>query len=218
MAEEQTPPRRRGLPVWAHFVMAVLVIALVQGLVVKVYRVPSGSMEQTLSVGQMIAVNRNSGAAERGGVWVFNANESWLRGPKPTIDGPRNLAKWGLGLLGYGPGLEHALVKRVVGEGGDTVACCDADGRVTVDGEPLDEPYIYEDYPFDAGTLDCSTSPRSSRCFGPVLVPDDGYLMLGDHRSRSGDSVYGCRLEGADENCAIFATKDDLVGKVIGVS
>lgn len=198
--------------------MAVLVIAVVQGFVVKIYRVPSGSMEQTLSVGQVIAVNRNSGAVERGEIWVFNANESWLKEPKPTIDGPRNIAKWGLGLLGYGPGLEHALVKRVIGEGGDAVACCDTEGRVTVDDEPLDEPYIYEDFPFEAGSLDCSTSPRSMRCFDPILVPEGRYVMLGDHRSRSGDSVYPCRRDAADEECAIFATEEDLVGKVIGVS
>lgn len=218
MSEKQQSRRRRGLPVWVHFLAAVLAIALVQGFVVKIYRVPSGSMEQTLNVGQTIAVNRNSGAADRGEIWVFNANEAWLQGAKPTIDGPKNLAKWGLGILGYGPGLEHALVKRVLGEEGDTVACCDTQGRLTVNDEALDEPYIYEDYPFEAGVLDCATTPRSPRCFDPILVPENEYLMLGDHRSRSGDSVSACRRDDPLPECAKFAAEEDLVGKVIGVN
>ncbi|MEZ5084821.1 MAG: signal peptidase I [Tessaracoccus sp.] len=217
MAEQQAEKRRRGLPVWAHFLIAVLALALLQGFVVKLYRVPSGSMEQTLEVGQFLAVNRNSGSAERGEIWVFNANEAWLGEPKPAIDGPANFAKWGLGKLGFGPGLEHALVKRVIAAGGDTVACCDAEGRVTVNDEPLDEPYIYEDYHLADGLEDCTTSPRSLRCFDPIVVPEGAYLMMGDHRSRSDDSVYRCRQDDPPSDCATFASEEDLVGRVIGV-
>lgn len=196
-------------------------MALVQGFVVKMYQVPSGSMEQTLSTGQMIFVNRNAGTAERGEVWVFNASEHWRGVPKPTVDGPKNLVRWGAGALGYGPGLESALVKRVIGTGGDEVACCDVDGRLTVNGEPIDEPYIFEDYSFEPGALDCSTEPMSQRCFGPIHVPEGGYLMLGDHRGNSADSVSRCRgivSDAVDEGCARFASNDDLVGQVIGVS
>lgn len=218
MADKQRKAHRRGLPVWSHFLIAILLVAVVQGFVVKVYRVPSGSMEQTLSVGQMILVNRTAGTPERGDVWVFNASEQWLGEPKPTVDGPKSALKWAAGVLGYGPGLDHALVKRVIGVPGDKVSCCDLEGRLTVNDEPLTEPYIYDDVPFVAGVEDCTTEPRSRRCFAPITVPDDRFLMLGDHRGDSSDSVSKCRREDAASDCARFATADGLVGPVIGVS
>lgn len=91
------------------------------------------------------------------------------------------------------------MVKRVVGVGGQQVSCCDPEGRLIVDGTPIDEPYIYEDYEFVPGTLDCSSG--SERCFDPIDVPEGKLLVLGDHRSRSAASVYQCRV--SDEpDCA----------------
>ena len=114
--------------------------------------------------------------------------------------------------------MDHALVKRVIGVPGDKVSCCDLEGRLTVNDEPLTEPYIYDDVPFVAGVEDCTTEPRSRRCFAPITVPDDRFLMLGDHRGDSSDSVSKCRREDAASDCARFATADGLVGPVIGVS
>ncbi|WP_242424801.1 signal peptidase I, partial [Frankia sp. EI5c] len=64
-------------------------------------------------------------------------------------------------------------IKRVIGVGGDVVACCDSAGRVTVNGKGLDEPYVYE---------------NDFREFGPITVPDGDLWLMGDHRSRSSDS------------------------------
>lgn len=198
---------RRKLPLWAllplNLLVALLVIALVQGFLVKVYRVPSGSMEQTLQGsqggGDRILVNRlaYSGSSPRqGDVVVFTRPASW-HSDKPAPDGG------GLGaaarafgdLTGIGVSNEQFLVKRVIAVGGQTVSCCSVDGRVSVDGQPLDEPYIYEDFPFQASVLDCNTVPSSARCFPEFVVPEGQLVMLGDHRSGSADSVVDCRTQ-----------------------
>ena len=74
------------------------------------------------------------------------------------------------------PPSEDDFVKRVIATEGQTVQCCDAEGRVTVDGEPLEEPYVFEN------------TPLESRAFGPVTVPESRLWVMGDHRSASADS------------------------------
>ncbi|WP_448809174.1 signal peptidase I [Agromyces bauzanensis] len=210
--------RRTGLPVWAHLLIALLVVALVQALVVKIYSVPSGSMEQTLSVGARVLADRiayNVGDPERGDVVVFRARESWAAGA-PTRTWFEGALVWLAGMVGIGPG-DYTLVKRVIGVPGDSVACCDASGRVTVNGNPIDEPYVFEDHEFEAGTLDCETTVRSSRCFQSIVVPDSEYLVLGDHRSDSADSVIGCRGAPDGTECARFVDRDDVAGRVFQV-
>ena len=74
--------------------------------------------------------------------------------------------------------------------------CCDAEGRVTVDGEPLDEPYIFENTPIE------------SRAFGPVTVPEGRLWVMGDHRSASADS----KVHMGDQYSGTIGV-DDVIGK-----
>ncbi|WCM56081.1 S26 family signal peptidase [Microbacterium sp. EF45047] len=98
------------------------------------------------------------------------------------------------------------------------MSCCTEDGRILVDGEPLDEPYVFEDLPFDAAGLNCTTQPASSRCFAEVVVPEDSYLVLGDHRSSSSDSAAECRHDGgADAGCWRWAKRDQIVGPAVAI-
>ncbi len=231
--------RALGHPL-AHLVAAILVIALVQAFAVKLFMVPSGSMEQTLDVGDRILVNRLAGEPQNGDVIVFATDDAlWPRTDAGSgggaLSGVKYAAKWVFGdLLGFGPTTAHTMVKRVIGTAGQTVACCDAQGRLTVDGVPLDEPYIFEDPAFVPGELDCDTTPASSRCFAPVTVPEGMLLVLGDHRGASSDGILPCRgvpagagtgaeaseaddAGGSADGCARWVRVSDVYGEVFAI-
>ncbi|WP_084637065.1 signal peptidase I [Neomicrococcus aestuarii] len=203
-----------------NLIIAIAVVALVQAFFVKVYQVPSGSMETTLNVGDRIVVNRtayNGAEPPTGDIIVFRADENWSEElPEGSTSFLGSLAKGFGDITGIGPSNEKYLVKRVIAQGGDTVECCTSEGTLTVNGEAINEDYIYEDLPFVPGSLDCSTDPQSYRCFGPITVPEGQVLVMGDHRSASSDSVINCRYEGvaADDSCARFVKKEDVIGRV----
>lgn len=201
---------------WFHLVAAFVVVGLVLSFVAKPYWVPSGSMETTLEPGDRILVNRLAyvgGVPGTGDVVVFDADTAWDSAPAPPTDPLRTALRWLGAATGFGPSSAHTLVKRVIGMPGQTVKCCSAEGSVLVDGEPLSEPYVTNDPPFEPGTLDCTTEPRSIRCFDPVTVPDDSYLVLGDNRTGSSDSAAVCRSSDASADCWRWASRSGIVGK-----
>lgn len=195
---------RRRVPSWLReltvlVVVALLLSVLLQTFVGRVYLIPSQSMEPTLHgcpgcTGDRIVVDKMTfrfGDPQPGDVVVFKSpTESWNRGY--TSSRSSNAGVKALQDAGSWAGLvapdENDLVKRVIATGGQTVQCCDVQGRVEVDGQPLDEPYIAFDFPYDADTLTCATVPQSGRCFGPVTVPSGNLWMMGDNRSGSADS------------------------------
>jgi signal peptidase I len=198
--------------VWFHLVAAFVVMGLILSFVAKPYWVPSGSMEQTLHPGDRILVNRLAyvgSAPSTGDVVVFDADSAWgLTGAASP-----NPLRWVGEVTGFGPSSPHTLVKRVIGGPGQSVECCTDDGRIVVDGKPLDEPYVTNDFAFTPGSLDCGSTPRSQRCFDAVTVPDASFLMLGDNRSGSSDSAALCRGDGASPECWRWASRDSVVGK-----
>src|SRR5688500_1633956 len=160
-------------------------------------------MEQTLNVGGRIVVNRLDDDVVRGDVVVFGHGDSWQDKELPPAANPVVRALRAVGdVTGIGPSSTAYTVKRVIGLPGDRVACCTATGAVTVDDQPLEESYVYEDLPFTPDMLDCSSTPRSTRCFPEITVPDGNLLVLGDHRSQSADSVIGCRGATDGPECA----------------
>ncbi|MCS5713736.1 signal peptidase I [Herbiconiux sp. CPCC 205716] len=203
-----------------NLVAAFVVLALVQTFLVRLYSVPSGSMESTLEVGDRILVNRLAylgGGPADGDVIVFNASTAWEPSPPAETNPLKAVARWVGGLVGIGPTNDHVLVKRVIAGPGETVSCCDAKGRITVDGTAIDEPYILDDVPFEAGVLDCSTVPASLRCFTPFTVPDDQYFVLGDHRSASSDSIAQCRGAPTTATCVRLVDRSGVVGHVFSI-
>ena len=214
---ESTSRWRRitGSPLF-HLVAAFVVFGLILNFVAKPYLIPSGSMEQTLEVGDRIVVNRLAYVAtepKNGDVVVFDAATAW-DGERISTDGPIKAAlRWVGEFSGFGPSGPHTLVKRVIGVAGQTVECCDDAGSIVVDGTPIVEPYIYQDFPFEPGAFDCTTSQRSPRCCDPVTVPEDAILMLGDHRTNSSDSASQCREPDAAASCWRWAELDGVVGK-----
>ncbi|MER7756347.1 signal peptidase I [Kitasatospora sp. NPDC097643] len=180
--------RRRRRSVLREFPLIVLV-ALVVALVMKtfliqVFVIPSGSMEQTIQVGDRVLVDKLTpwfgSEPERGDVVVFKDPGGWLESDhKPSDDGPvLGAAKQVLTFVGLLPSdSEQDLIKRVIGVGGDTVECCDAQGRLSVNGTPVDEPYL------------APGNPPSQRPF-KVKVPQGRLWVMGDHRDVSADSRF----------------------------
>lgn len=163
---------------------AAVVALLLRALVVQVYKIPSESMLDTMEVGSRIAVNRVpilGKEVERGDIIVFRDVQGWL---EPVDQEDQTIWSKVAGVFGFAPsGTEQIVVKRVIGVGGDVVACCDAQGRVTVNGVGIDEPYLAE-----------GVVPSDSEF--SVVVPEDTYWVMGDNRSNSADSRYHERLEG----------------------
>lgn len=222
-ASDDTAPvsrlRRITNSFWFHLVLAFCVMGLILTFIAKPYFVPSGSMEQTLTPGDRVLVNRLAytfSDPQAGDIVVFDADAAW-EGERPSSENPvKSFLRWVGEVSGFGPSGAHTLIKRVIATPGQSVECCTIDGDVLVDGEALDEPYIFEDFAFVPGELDCTTTPQSQRCFAEVVVPEKSYLMLGDHRSRSADSAIACRgLTQAPADCWRWASRDGVVGKAV---
>ncbi|MFP5299070.1 MAG: signal peptidase I [Actinomycetota bacterium] len=174
---EADQPKHR--PFWRELpvlVVVAFVIALVlKSFVLQAFYIPSASMEPTLLVGDRVLVEKISyrfGEPGRGHVVVF---EKDLGGAVVEEADGSVLDKIGdafKGLFGFPTGSAQDFIKRVVAVGGDTVE--GRDGRVFVNGEPVDEPYLPE------GT--------ETSTFGPVDVPEGMIFVMGDNRGNSDDS------------------------------
>ncbi|MFF1880825.1 signal peptidase I [Pseudarthrobacter sp. NPDC058196] len=177
MHQTKRQPRTMGWRfAFLALVLAVTISGVVRSLWLDVYYIPSESMEPLLQGGDRILVSRTDFQADpirRGDIVVFDGRGTFAplsSGRGPLMDAATGLTQW-LGLTGS----DTTYVKRVIGLPGDTVACCDAGGKVTVNGVPLDEPYIF------AGEA------PSTQKFNSV-VPEGRLWLMGDHRSVSADS------------------------------
>jgi signal peptidase I len=183
-AEGKTPRKRqrsfwRELPIL--IVIALALTLLIKTFAVQAFYIPSSSMENTLKIGDRVLVNKivyHLRDIHRGDVVVFSGLDSW----DPTVpqtaasSNPiRRFADWIGSAVGVAAG-EKDYVKRVIGLPGDHVQCCDAQGRVTVNGVPLNEQsYLYP-----------GNAPSQARF--DTTVPAHELWVMGDHRAVSYDS------------------------------
>ncbi|WP_235504529.1 signal peptidase I [Nostocoides sp. Soil756] len=169
-------------------VVLVLVMAMVLSFVVKTWLlqaffIPSGSMENTLQVGDRVVVSKLTPTPvdlKRGDVVVFEDPGGWLDTGVPPAErtGVGKVVHDALVFVGLLPSeSEDHLIKRVIGLPGDHVVCCDAQRRLTINGTAINEPYVHEgDVP-------------SSMAFD-ITVPSGRIWVMGDHRSDSEDSRF----------------------------
>lgn len=150
--------------------VAIILALVIRTFVVQAFKIPSGSMKETLLIGDQILVNKfaygvkipflgfrflSSGLPERGDIIVFKFPE------EPEKD----------------------FIKRVIGLPGDTIAI--RDKQVFVNGEPFDLPQaVYN----DDRVLPKEIQPRDN--LDPVTVPDDSLFVMGDNRDSSYDSRF----------------------------
>lgn len=165
------PSRKGGLRESLTLIVSGVVVALLlQAFVFQNFVIPSESMENTLREGDRVVVNQLHGASERGDVVVF---EGWPGGD---------------------------TIKRVIAIGGDTVKCCDAQKRITVNGVPIDEKaYLHPD--------DFPSGDKFEK-----VVPRGRLWVMGDHRSASGDSRSHEEMEGDGT-----ISEDDVIGRAFAI-
>ena len=202
-AGEQQPPESpekkhafwRELPVLV--VVALVLALLIKAFVVQAFFIPTGSMEDTLLVGDKVLVNKlvyHFRSIEPGDIVVFSGAGSWNAQPpaaKPSSD--PLVRAWDAtavrlyhsiaGLFGTAAGeADTDYIKRVIGTPGDHVICCNAQGRITVNGVALNEQsYLYP------GAQSSSAPAGYSGRFN-VIVPPGRLWVLGDNRAVSDDS------------------------------
>ncbi|MDO5744593.1 MAG: signal peptidase I [Micrococcaceae bacterium] len=211
-------PRKKRNPVWATVreIVIIVVVALVISLLVKTFffrafYIPSGSMEETLQVNDRIFANLMApGPFElnRGDVVVFRDDQGWL----PPIPAPASTPVSDFFTfvgLAPDPSNQH-LIKRIIGMPGDTVTCCAPDGKLSVNGTEISEPYIY---PGD--------NPSDNEF--SATVPDGKLWVMGDHRGASADSRFHEDLQGGfvdissvEGRAAVISWPLDRIGKISG--
>ena len=170
---------RRG-PSWLLLgAVALLVMMLVRVSSCSRFYVPSGSMEPTIEPGDRILVNKlaSGESLHRGDIVVFDGTTTFAaadRTPAQSKGLIGHVVGGAATLVGVDLG-EQDFVKRVMGLPGDHIVCCDAQGRLTINGQPVAEPYLY---PGD----------RASELTFDIVVPPGRLWVMGDHRSDSADS------------------------------
>jgi signal peptidase I len=162
-------------------VAAVILSFLLKTFLIQSFYIPSASMVPTFErLDRVLVTKLAPGILEvhRGDIVVFENPGGWITSEAPPehsggiAGGLRSLAE----AVGLAPAdSKDFLIKRVIGVGGDEVACEGAGSPVTVNGVPLDETYV------------APGSAPSLTAFS-VLVPPDAIWLMGDNRAQSADS------------------------------
>lgn len=205
--------RGKGMPLWQEIPLLLLIAlglaVIVRTFLFQAFFIPSGSMEDTLRIGDRVIVNKLSyefGDPERGEVVVFRGPDNWV--PENSTDPNSSFfTKVGRGLgdlVGISQPGEKDFIKRIIGLPGDRVSCCDVKGRIYVNGIPIDEPYVTKDANLDAAKTPGRCGPRA---FDEVTVEPGMLFVLGDHR-----------LVSQDSRCQGQVPIDNVIGKAFAIA
>ncbi len=164
-------------------VVAAILAVIIKSFLIQAFVIPSGSMIPTLLIEDRLLVSKISFLVQpphRGDIIVFKPPASAHIPPESSITNALR------GLVGL-PQEPPAFIKRLIGLPGDEVRV--HNGKVYINGNPLEEPYIAEAPDYE---------------MAPVKVPTDSYFMMGDNRNNSADShIWG------------FLPKKNIIGKAL---
>mgnify|MGYP001403387610 FL=1 len=150
-------------------VVAVILALFVRTWAVQAFKIPTGSMEQNLLIGDHLLVNK----------FVYAPTSSVLERLLLPVD---DIERGDVLVFKYPQDPERDFIKRVIGLPGETIEL--RQSRVLIDGNPITESYL--DLMRPGGRF----PPDIRGVFGPVVVPEDHVFMMGDNRGDSQDSRY----------------------------
>jgi signal peptidase I len=157
-------------------VIAVILALFIRTFVVQAFKIPTGSMENNLLIGDHLLVNK----------FALGPTESGL---ERTLLPVSTIKRRDVLVFKYPEEPDRDFIKRVIGLPGETVEL--REKKVYINGQPLDEPYVhFIQAPGSGGELHEVTSFDVRERYGPVTVPADQYFMMGDNRDNSADSRY----------------------------
>ena len=155
-------------------VVAVILALFIRTFVVQAFKIPTGSMEQNLLIGDHLLVNK----------FVFSPTAT---GAERSMLPVTSINRGDVIVFKYPEDPERDFIKRVIGLPGDVVEV--RHKRVYIDGRPLDEPYVYYLRPPSAAASPFGVADLREQ-YGPVTVPPSEYFVMGDNRDNSQDSRY----------------------------
>jgi signal peptidase I len=157
-------------------VIAVILAFFIRTFVVQAFKIPTGSMEENLLIGDHLLVNK----------FVFAPTAS---GVERTVLPVGTLARRDVIVFKYPEEPERDFIKRVIGLPGESVEL--REKKVYINGKPLDEPYVhFLQPPGSLSEYHEVTSYDVRERYGPVTVPPNQYFVMGDNRDNSQDSRY----------------------------
>jgi signal peptidase I len=181
MAQDTTTPapyrKSTAREYFESICIAVILALFVRTFIVQAFKIPTGSMEPNLLIGDHLLVNK----------FVF-APTMWPM--EDTVLPIDPIRRGDVMVFKYPEQPDRDFIKRVVGLPGEMIEL--RNKKIYIDGTPLDEPYVHFIFPPDDRESSASELPDFdvTRTYGPVTVPDRHYFMMGDNRDNSQDSRY----------------------------
>jgi signal peptidase I len=168
----EQPPRKKSLirEYAESIAIAVLLALVIRTYLVQAFKIPSGSMEDTLAIGDHLLVNKFIYGTK---VPLSNKRILKLRDPQ----------RGDVIVFEYPEDPSKDFIKRVIGTPGDVVE--ERDKKLFVNGKPYDNPHEVHK---EKEIIPKEMNPRDT--FGPVKVPENSYFVMGDNRDRSYDSRF----------------------------
>jgi signal peptidase I len=157
-------------------VIAVILALFIRTFVVQAFKIPTGSMENNLLIGDHLLVNK----------LVFGPTRTAF---ERTLMPVGTIKRGDVIVFKYPEEPDRDFIKRVIGLPGETLEV--REKKVYINGKPLDEPYVhFLQPPSTSSELSEVTSFDVRERYGPVAIPADQYFMMGDNRDNSQDSRY----------------------------